>query len=178
MSLARYVRELVARLGDGEPAALDRMRTVVGTRRAWIELDDEAVRVWFDDVGDLTVEVAGGAAVDGVVSDAEGFGRTRHQVVLALLAGTLDATDAVMDGEIEVRGTPEAVVMMFVAIEILIDCATRVPALRALSQQYVAERSTGQDPDPAPRGRRTVWPPQLRDQSELDLLWGLGLDVR
>ncbi|MFC7530837.1 hypothetical protein [Actinoplanes sp. GCM10030250] len=132
--LAWYVRELVSRLGDGDPAALARLRTIVGVRRARVGLEGETVTVRFEPGGEF---VAG--AGDG--EQVEGTGWTRHAVVLAVLAGALDATDAVVDGMIEVRGSAEAVNAMFLAVEILIDAATRIPALRELSEQYVGEYS-------------------------------------
>lgn len=141
--LTWYLTELVARIGAGDTAALARLRGTAGTRTAWIELSGESATVRFTAAGDFVV-----AAVTGSPDPAaDGFGSTRHEVVLAILAGDLDATDAVVDGEVEVRGPAEAVIAMFTAIEILLDGATRVPALRELAGVYRTEHPV------APSGR-------------------------
>jgi hypothetical protein len=143
-SLDWYVRELIAGLGQGDPSALARLRAVVAERRGWIGLEDESVTMWFAPDGALVVESGADIAGDALIRPlavVDGAGHTRRSVVLALLAGELDVTDAVVDGEILVRGAAESVVAMFTAVEILIDSATRVQRLRALCDQYVREHA-------------------------------------
>jgi hypothetical protein len=183
-SLAWFVERLVAELGDGEPAALARMRAVVGRRRAVVALEDEAVVARFDDDGSLLVEptdpamteeaFAATVAVRG--TDLDGVGRTRHEVVVAILDGRLEVTDAILDGEIEVRGSTEAVTAMLIAIEILIDAATRVPTLRRLADVYLGAHRPPSDVGGARWRRRTAWPPSFFTPEEDELLAGLGLD--
>jgi hypothetical protein len=165
-SLAWYVGELVARLDDGESSALNRLRMICGSHRGRIGLGEQAIVVSFGTDGTLVVVDADGTDVDGV-------GWTRPAVVLALLAGDLEITDAILDGEIEVRGNTDAVTAMFCAIEIVIDCSSRVPALRELADAYVTEYSSGLEPKPDSGG--TNWPPSLVDAQEMELLRGLGL---
>jgi hypothetical protein len=159
--LAWYVTELVERLGEGEPVTLVRLRTVVGPRRAAIGLDDETVTARFAPSGALEV-----VPVDGPV-DVDGTGRTRHEVVLALLAGELDATDALVDGQIEVQGPLDAVTAMLIAIEILLDASTRVPPLRRLADLYVREHG-----EPAVLRRED----RARRRPERELDWATGLE--
>jgi hypothetical protein len=161
--LAWYVRQLVERLSEGEPAALSRLRTVVGLRRAAIGLEEETVTARF--VASCAFEVVPVREDEGV--DVDGTGRTRHDVVLALLAGDLDATDALLDGLIEVQGPLDAVTAMLIAIEILLDASTRVPPLRRLADLYVREHD-----DPANRWREG----RLRRRPERELDWATGLE--
>jgi hypothetical protein len=173
--LAWYVAELIARLGEGDPLALDRVRNLVGTQRARIGLEREVVETWFDRQGVLVVNDVTDRPVLAPDRAVDGEGHTRDEVVVALLAGHREVTDAILDGDLEVRGSVEAVAAMFAAVDILIDCATRLPRLRELSEWYVREHS-----DPAPttslrRRRATAWPPQLVDSDEDELLERLGL---
>ncbi len=172
-ALAWYVAELIARLGAGDPPALDRLRTIVGSRRARIGLEREVVETWFDEDGSWwsTTSTVDGR---GARSTVDGEGHTLDEVVLALLAGDLEVTDAILDGDIEVRGSVEAVAAMFAAVDILIDCATRVPGVRELSEHYAvgAPLACGHGRLAAPA---TAWPPQLVDPAEDEMLERLGL---
>jgi hypothetical protein len=173
--LAWYVAELIARLGEGDPSALDRVRTLVGTRRARIGLERDVVETWFDPHGVLVVDDVTDRPVSEPDRGVDGEGSTRDAVVVALLGGRLEVTDAILDGDLEVRGSVDAVAAMFAAVDILIDCGTRLPRLRELSEWYLREHS-----DPAPtrslrRRRATAWPPQLVDSDEDELLERLGL---
>lgn len=179
-TLAGYISELVHRLGAGDPAAADRLRAVAGDRRARIGLGDEAVLVAFGRTGELRIvpvtdpDVPDGTAVDGT-------GSTTHPVVLDLLAGRREVADAVLDGDIEIRGHTDAVAALFTVVDILLEAAARLPALRELADQYVAAHRNVSSPpgfsEPSPPSttRRHGWPPDLHDAAEEALLhrWGL-----
>jgi hypothetical protein len=169
-TLAWYVTELVGRLATGDYQAFERLRDTVGTRRARITLEDETVEVWFDDRRELAVVNAGDDRPGAAAVDGEG--RTWHHVVLELLDGDRDVTDTVLAGDLEARGSAEAVTAMFAAIEILIDCATRVPRLRQLADDYVAAHAELRRERAA--GRQPSWPVHV-DPLEDDLLEQLGL---
>jgi len=167
MTLGEYIRGLVAYVDVTEPLAGARLRAWVGRGRARISLDDEAVEVMFDPAGRLHVDAPSSGPVDGA-------GATSRNTVLDLLAGRLEANDAILDGLIEVDGEPAAVIAILAAIEILIDVSTRAPGLRALADAFVQETepsSTG----PVPVGRRTPWLPAALDPLEFQLLADLGI---
>ena len=173
--LAWYVAELIARLGEGDAWALDRLRALVGSQRARIGLEREVVETWFDRHGVLVVDDVTDRPVSEPDRAVDGEGHTRDEVVLAVLAGDLEVTDAILDGDIEVRGSVEAVAAMFAAVDILIECATRLPHLRELSELYIRDRSDLARTTSPGRNRVTAWPPQLVDPVEDELLDRLGL---
>ena len=105
-----------------------RIRRVVGKRRARITLDEESVEVFFHR-GRLRVEDAGGDVVDGT-------GRTSRETTLDLMGGYVEVTSAILDGGLELTGTADAVVRMATVLELLIDGATRVPALQQLARDF------------------------------------------
>jgi hypothetical protein len=179
-SLAQYVAELIGRLGDGEPGSLRRMQRIVGSQRALVALEGEAVVVSFGPSGLLHVVPAvatEGTSAGDVAGELDGEGSTTHWVVLAILDGEIEVTDAIVDGDIDVRGSSEAVTAMLMAIEILIDAATRVPGLRELADTYRAQhRPNRAHARAGGAGRRTLWPPDLTDPLEDELLRSLGLD--
>lgn len=166
-SLAEYVYELVAALADTDPGAVSRMRSVVGARRALIRLDDEAVHVAFGPAG-LVVEEAPAGSVDGE-------GATDRGTVLDLLDGDLEVADAILDGRLEVRGEVDAVVRMFLAVEILLDGSTRSPALQALARDFRADPCREPRRPPVRPSRRNAWYPACSGPEEHALLGRLGL---
>ena len=128
-TLGGYISALIETLGRADPAALARMRLVVGGRRARIRLDEEEVEVRFV-AGTLVVEPASGpAAVDGA-------GGTDRATVLDLMDGNLEVSDAISSGRLDVVADVDAVAAMFAAIEILIDASSRSPELQALAREY------------------------------------------
>ena len=140
-SLAQYIRLLIARLDEGEPAAAARIRTLVGRRRARITLDDETVIVGFSQAdGRLVV----GDDDDGPVS---GSGTTDRATVLALLDGYAGVTDVILDGRLRVEGHVDDIARMFQSIETLIDGATRVPKLQQLARDFRADPCRAPVPD-------------------------------
>jgi hypothetical protein len=173
--LAWYITELIGRLGAGDPSARERLLAVVGSRRARIGLEEDVVEVWIDEHGALVVEAVSSGRANQSDRPVDGEGHIRHHVVLALLAGYLEITDAILDGEIEARGSVDSVAAIFAAIDILIDCATRIPPLRELAEQYSAEHSVLREPRSAGRRRTQFWPPVVIDSLEEDLLHELGL---
>jgi hypothetical protein len=127
-SLGEYVAELVGRLDGAEPAAVERMREVVGARRARIRLDGEVVDVAFGADGSLRVGDPSGRV--------DGEGAVDRQTVLDLLDGYVEVTDAILDGRLAVAGETDAIARMFVALELLLDGSTRIPALQELARDF------------------------------------------
>lgn len=160
--LGEYIIALVAELGAANPAALARMRQVVGLRRARIKLDDETVDVFFDPIG-LRVQTA---TLD---SPIDGMGETDSTTVLALLDGYLEVGSAILNGQLSVSGEPDDITRMFMAIEILLDASPRTPALQQLAAQFRrARRATSST---LPRQRpRPAWYPFGSSAREMDLL--------
>jgi len=146
-ALAEYVQGLVARLGEADAAALARLRAVVGDRRARIVLGDEAILVRFR-VGALEV------VPDRPRARVQGEGATDRATVLDLLDGYLEIHEAVLSGRLRVRGAIAEVERMFVAIEILLDAATRAPALQALARDYRRDPCLPAPADLFPGSRR------------------------
>jgi len=161
------VTELVRRLGQADPAALERMRETVGGHRARLRLDDEAVDVWFEPDG-LRVEEPGVEPVDGE-------GETDRATVLDLLDGYLEVTDAILDGRLRVHGAVDEIARMFAAIEILLDGSARAPALQRLARDFRDDPAREPPEAPRRRSRRGPWHPTGPDDAELELLARLGL---
>jgi hypothetical protein len=166
-SLGEYIVELVARLDAGDAAAGRRLREVVGSRRGLVRVDDEAVLIGFDAGGHLQVGREDGSA--------DGVGSTDRQTVFDLEDGYIEVTDAILDGRLEVSGDTESVERMFVAIEILLDGAARIPALQALSGDFRDDPCRPPRGRPVPKSRRGPWQPTGRDEPEIELLERLGL---
>jgi hypothetical protein len=139
------VAALVEILARGEPAALARMRDVVGARRARIALDREAVDVAFDRSGALVV------GAPGALGPVDGEGRTDRATVLDVLDGYLEVVDAILTGRLDAVGEVEAVARIFAAIEILLDASSRTPGLQGLARGY---RASGPGPGEAAGRRR------------------------
>ena len=132
-TLAAYIVALVERVEEGEPGSFRRLRDVVGGRVARIALDGETVVVRFE--GDRFV------AVDAAEADigADGEGGTDRVTTLRLLDGSLEVTDAIVQGRLDARGDNESLARIFQAIEILLDASTRVPSLPRLAGAYEAD---------------------------------------
>ena len=160
MTLGEYITALVERLAEHEPAGALRLREVVGRRIARIGLDDETVDVQFAR-GALVVE-----PVNGAKRRVEGYGRTDRATAAALLDARLEVHEAILDGALELRGDLDAIRRIGVAIEILIDAATRVPALRELSGEFRGALAGGSAAAPSRDGPGA---------EELALLVRLGL---
>ena len=165
--LGEYIAALIDALGAANPAALARMRQVVGERRARIVLDDEAVDISFDFTG-LRVQTA------AAETEINGMGATDSATVLALLDGYLEVADAILDGRLHVSGMPEDITRMFIAIEILLDTSPRTPVLQALAARFWRERRERRGLS-LPEKSRTLWYPFSSDVSEYDLLARLDL---
>jgi hypothetical protein len=170
-TLGEYVTELVERLGRGEPPLLERLCQVVGPRRARITLDQESVDVWFDGAR-LRVEPDADAPVDGA-------GSTDRQTTLDLLDGYCEVSDAILAGRLRATGEVENLIRMFQAIEILLDGATRIPALQEIARDYQVDpcrsRSALRAPAPALGARGVVVDPDSFPAHERALLARLGL---
>jgi hypothetical protein len=163
-SLRAWIQALVDALDEDPWGAGARLRAVVGGYSARIVLDDETVLVSMPD-GRLEWHPADSP----IPVDGEGGATTG--VVVAILDGRLEATDAVEHGLVQAAGSPEAVLRMFHAIELILDASARVPALRRLADDFRREAEasrTGGIPDgPRPPGA-----------GELRLLDRLGVGSR
>ncbi len=173
LTLGDYISELIRVLGSAHPAALARMREVVGNRRARIVLDDEVVDVAFGPESLNIQPATNHANVEGAGASLDGEGATDSGTVLDLLDGYLEVTDAILDGRLHVFGVAEDVVRMFVAIEILLDASPRTPALQALAFKFQVNRR-GRRGSPAP-GTRGSWYPFACEGREHELLARLRL---
>jgi len=168
--LGDYIRALIGVLGDEHPAALARMRAVVGGREASITLDDEAVQMAFRD-GRLEVKLV--SSRDDREGARANLGVTDSSTVLDLLDGYVEVPDAILDGRLQISGEPEDVVRMLVAIEILLDASPRTPALQALASRFQWARRTGKH-SPAFGGGGS-WYPFSSGAGERELLARLDL---
>jgi hypothetical protein len=128
-TLGEYIRALVERLAVGEPRAHARLREVVGARVARITLDAESVVVRFEGDRLVVAESRGDEVVDGA-------GRTDRVTTLRLLDGSLEVTEAMVQGRLDARGDGENLSRILQAIEVLLDASTRVPALPRLAGAY------------------------------------------
>ncbi len=169
-TLAEWVVALIDTLDAGDPVAGLRMRQVTGPRRAVVGLDRERVEVSFGPEGIRAEPHPTGRPLDG-------SGTTDRATVRDLLAGRLEASHAVLDGLVDLHGSADACCAVLQAIEILLDAATRLPALQLLAAELVGEPG----PAPGPPGATTVsrpgtaWYPGARPGSEDALLAELGL---
>jgi hypothetical protein len=154
-----WIRELVAALDTDPLGGGLVLRSIVGSRRARIGLDGELFDV---DVrrGRLHVRPA------DATMPVDGGGSTSSDVVIALLDGRIEVTEAFHDGSIQAIGSRDSIGRIFHAIELLLDAASRVPRLRELAAEF-RTRATS-DPNPS-RPRVTS------NGAELDLLDRLGL---
>jgi hypothetical protein len=142
MTLAHYIRDLVAALRQSDPPAYQRLREVVGDRRARITLDQETALPVFDR-GELRFLSPG--------SEVDGEGSTDRETVHDLLDGRLEVSEAILLGRIEIRGPSADVDRILLAVELLLDGSTRAPAMRALAGRFCAERPRRHPPvDPPP----------------------------
>lgn len=168
--LGEYIEALIGLLGVNHPAALQRMRAVVGDRHARIVLDDEAVDVAFEHERLQVRPALGQSKTQGTIANV---GATDSATVLDLLDGYLEAADSILDGRLRVSGAAEDVVRMLVAIEILLDASPRSPGLQALAfrfQRIRGERRTSPTP-----GTQGTWYPFPSQANEHELLARLDL---
>jgi hypothetical protein len=142
LTLAQYIEALVQTLAIYERASAERLRLIVGDRNARISLDDETVDVTF--VGLQLVVTPGPSNLK-----VQGSGGTDRGVTRALLDGRLEVDEAITSGRMEVYGDLDGVNRISMAIDILLDASTRVPALRDLARQFIDE-SADAPPPPIP----------------------------
>jgi len=167
LTLAEYIAALIALLGETSPAALTRLKLIVGDRQARISLDDESVEVVFDQSGLLVLPLAH----DGKLA---GEGSTDTATVLELLNGELELADAILNGRLSVAATAENISRIFSAIEILLDAAPRTPALQQLAARFQRERLRHLQRI-KPAVGPSNWYPFSSAQEELSLLARLDL---
>jgi hypothetical protein len=160
-TLRGWIQALVDALDDDTWGAGDRLREVVGGYSARIALDDETVLVSMPE-GRLEWQ-----SPDAPIA-VEGEGGTTSGVVLAILDGRLEVTDAVERGLVQAAGSPDAVVRMFHAIELILDASARVPALRRLEHEFRRQAAVSSS-------HRIPAPPRPPGPRELALLGRLGV---
>lgn len=165
MTLAEYIEQLVALVCESEPSAHDRLRQVVGDRRARIGLDEQRVDVQFRHSA-LQIDPA------SPTEPAESEGFTDRETVLDLLDANLEASEAIRSGRIEIRGMPESVDRIFTAIEILLDVSTRTPLMQQLSERFRAEYPRRTPLTAAPE---RAWYPFKCPPAEFEILARLDL---
>jgi hypothetical protein len=167
LSLGEYIAALIALLGEASPAALARLKLIVGDRRARISLDDESVEVVFDQDRLLVLPI-------GDDSELSGAGATDSATVLDMLNGDLEVVDAVLSGKLRVVAETVDIGRIFSAIEIILDAAPRTPALQELAARFQKERFQS-----VRQGRTTSplvdWYPFSSSQEEIELLARLDL---
>lgn len=166
-TLGEYVRELVGELERADPEAWERLRYVVGTRRARIRLDNETVEIALGRDG-LAVEPLSGHAVDGE-------GAIDRATVLDLLDGYLEVADAILDGRLNVTGSVDAVARMFLAIELLLEASARTPAIQRLARDFRDDPHRSPRARPMPRTSAGAWYPARAPAAELTLMARLDL---
>src|SRR5690606_32088629 len=103
-----------------------------GARSARIRLDRESVIVRFQGEELVVTESTGKEAVDG-------DGRTDRVTTLRLLDGSLEVTEAILQGRLDARGEVEDLSRILQAIEVLLDASTRVPDLPRLAVAYESD---------------------------------------
>ena len=143
-SLWSWIKRLVDALDDDPWGTGDRLRDVVHGHSARIALDDEVVVVAMRER-----ELERRPASAEVPVDGEGHATSA--VVLAILDHRLELTDAVERGLIRARGSPDAVLRMFHAVELILDASSRVPALRKLSDEFRRDRARAGSLPASPR---------------------------
>src|SRR5262249_15609856 len=134
-------------LQAANPAALARLRVIVGARKARIIVDGERADVWFH--GEK-LRVLGSTARRSV----NGSGQTDSRTVLDLLNGYLEVNEAIVSGRLEVSGDVNDVSRMFLAIDILLATSSCSPELQELARSFEADHET--------RGARWRGPSQGR----------------
>lgn len=163
----RYVEQLIRVLALGAPRSLQRLRAAVGTQKAGLRLDDELILVYFDGLTDgATFHVEPVAQIPSGLP----WGATDTATVLALLHGEFELTDAVAAGYLDAHGNIEQVTAIMVAIEIIIDAATRVPGLSALARSFGNERGRNGRFRRGPDTRDAATARQMALLDRLDLL--------
>jgi len=164
VTLGEYIEQLVELIRESEPPAYERLRQVVGNRKARIGLDEQRVDVQFVG-GTLRIE----PPLDEI-ADSEGL--TDRETVLDVLDARLEASEAIRSGRIEIRGSPEDVDRIFVAIEILLDVASRTPSMQHLSERFRAEYPRRA---PTAAGHQRRWYPFKCPPDEFEMLERLDL---
>jgi hypothetical protein len=160
MTLRAYILALVATLARHDSAGAARLREVVGRRLARITLDGESVDVTY--VRRKLVVIKAGQST----RTPDGFGSTDRATAAALLDGRLEVYEAILDSRLELQGDLDAVSRIGIAIEILLDAATRMPELRALASRFRGESGPG--------GATSIPLPSIHEE-EIALLEKLGL---
>jgi hypothetical protein len=136
-SFAGYLAALIRLLEEGEPASMQRLRAFVGARVASLELDGEIVEARFEQRGSQALCLEPRAAHRPGVAR----GRSESAAVIALMRGDLELSQALLDGLIEAQGNVADVSIMAIAVDILLDASTRIPAMVELARRFHARRS-------------------------------------
>ena len=137
LHLKDWISALYDALDQFEPHNARAIRGIAGKLRARIALDKEAVSVGFrGPVLDIRIlkRSAPLAAPSGMTSRA---------CVTSILFGYLGVSEAVAQGQLELRGSATEVINIAAIIEILVDASTRIPPMQKLADQYLALGPTG-----------------------------------
>ena len=110
------------------PAAHARMRAALGPRAIELALDDETLRLAFDETASSTPVIAAGTSVD---------------TLCALLAGELDLLEAVESRHLDVTGDAHDLIAASEAMTWFLQGAVRCPSIEPLSDQLFALRKRG-----------------------------------
>ena len=163
--LADWILALFAALEQAEPHSADGIRRLAGKRYAIIGLDDDISRAAFrGDRLEARRRVRWGSP----------SGRTDSATVADLLAGHAEVSDAIADGRIDIVGQAEDVIAIASIIEVLVDAATRIPAMQVLSGNFLASRSDSPE-DGATRFRERQRKRAAEQARERNLLEREGL---
>lgn len=157
--LAEWLHELVAACDLDPAGAGERLRVIVGARRARIRLDADVVEVTSRGRHLVVTPPQWSTPVDGV-------GASTSSTVVDLLDGSVEVSDAFHRGLIEASGSRQMVTRLFHAVEILLDASARVPELRELAADF--RQHSAEPPD------RANVPPREDESALLARLGVLG----
>jgi hypothetical protein len=168
LTLGEYIAALIALLGETSPAALARLKLIVGDRRARISLDDESVEVVFDQNDLLVLPITENSKLSGQ-------GATDTETVLDLLSGEVEVASAILSGRLRITAAADDIERIFSAIEILLDASPRAPVLQELAARFQKEKLQHAQRSRAAASWRVQWYPFSLDREEMDLLARLDL---
>lgn len=168
--LADYLRTLISGVERWEPASFAAIRRTAGRRRARIVLGGETASIGFGDGRFVVRRLPRPPALAIPLP----YGRTDRQTAVALIAGHLEASDAIMDGRLEIHGSADDVADICALIEMLIDASTRIPDLQQLAREFRASSTADLAAERRAGAERRRLSAELADREE-QLLRRYGL---
>lgn len=133
--LRDWIIALFSALEEAEPKSASDLREIAGVSKARIVLDREGANVSFK--GDELVVTR----LRNTDTPQQPSGMTSRNTVIALLKGYLEVSEAISHGKIRLRGSVDEVMAICAIIEVLVAASARIPALQALSQEFLGETS-------------------------------------